>query len=101
MRIEEGRFEGNLDVGEAVTVTGSVSGDIRVLPTGRLQLDGGCDGRLIIEQGGTAVVCGSVRGDVHNKGTLELRGTVGGSVMSAQGHYSQMPEAEVGGTVKK
>lgn len=101
MRIEEGRYEGNLDVREPVTVTGSVTGDIRVLPTGRLQLDGSCGGRLIVEQGGSAVVCGSVRGDVHNKGTLDLRGKVGGSVMSTEGELSQASEAEVAGAVNK
>ncbi len=100
MRIEKGEFEGNLDVAEAVTVTGSVSGDIRVLPEGRLQLDGSCGGRLIVEEGGSAVVCGMVRGDVHNKGLLDLRGKVCGSVMSAEGRLTQAPQAEIAGTVK-
>src|SRR4051794_17473794 len=74
-----GDVQGPLEVKGAVKVQGTVHGGAVV--TGRLELDGTCQGPLEVRLDGQADVRGIVEGDVHARGgRLRLSGVVKGKL---------------------
>jgi len=100
MKTENGKIDGNHTVSEAFTLYGMVTGSIHVVRGGSLQLHGMCNGNLVVDQGGTAMVFGMVVSDIRNQGTIEVRGTVKGSVFTRGANFQKAPGAVILGTIE-
>ena len=100
MRTEHDKIEGDLIVSDLFNLHGMVTGSIVVEHSGVLNLYGMCCGSLLINPGGIAVIHGTVNRDIQNKGTVEVIGTVRGSVFSQGGHFEQSPNALIVGIIE-
>jgi hypothetical protein len=86
MIVEHGKIEGNLEVGDGFILHGMVTGTITVLDGGVLELHGTCGRDLILEEGATAFLRGTVSGDVRNRGgRLEVYGAIYGRLYKVAG----------------
>jgi cytoskeletal protein CcmA (bactofilin family) len=100
MKTTNDKIDGSLTITEAFSIHGMVTGAITVVQGGTLHLYGMCGGDLNVDSGGTAIICGMVVGNVRNKGTIEVQGTVAGSIYTRGAHYQQAPGAIVRGAVE-
>ncbi len=85
MRQLNGTHEGDLEVSEAITVTGIVAGNVIVLEGGSLILSGmaRC---VTVKPGGEAVLNGMVIEDVVNEGgALDVFGMIQGTLSQRAG----------------
>lgn len=86
MLTEYGKLEENIEVSTPFALHGMAVGDIIVLSGGLLELHGMCLKNVIVKSGGTARIYGMVTGDAQNLGgTLQVLGTVHGSVKTQSG----------------
>jgi hypothetical protein len=84
-----GDVQGPLEVKGAVTIDGTLHGGAVV--TGRLQLNGTCNGPIEIRLDGQAEVNAVVHGDVHARGgKLRFRGVLNGRQLNADGSFSAL-----------
>ena len=100
MSIECGKIEGPLEVRDDFQLDGMVTGDVVVADGGHFILRGMCCQNLIVLQGGTVELFGTVSGSVINRGGfLEVHGTIGGRLETVEGGDTYVDEnAQVGGT---
>lgn len=99
-KVENGKIEGDFLVQDDFTLNGMVTGTMTVAPGASLYLHGMCCRDLVISEGATAVVMGTVAGDLKNEGVVELRGVVQGSVFSRGAHFQSSPSAVVRGSIE-
>jgi hypothetical protein len=96
MRTERGTIEGDIRLTEEIAISGMVTGNISVLAGGVLHLSGMCVKNVHVLTGGFARLSGMVNGDVINEGgSLEVHGTVHGSVRTVNGQTVVSPGAIV------
>lgn len=100
MKVERNDINGDLLVEDLVAIYGTVTGTITVNAGGSLDLFGVCGADLIVETGGTAIIDGAIRGNLINRGTVDLRGVVDGDVRTEGGYLHQAPAAVVSGILQ-
>lgn len=100
MDIENGKLEGDYVVHGRLQLNGMVTGATTVSPNSHLHLAGTCCGDLVVQAGATAMLSGTVVGNLINLGVVELRGTVQGDVRSNGAHFQRTPGSVVNGTVE-
>ena len=98
MAIEQGKIDGDLQVSDSYVLQGMVTGNVFVLSGGHLTLQGMCGRDLVVNEGGVALVEGTVLGNVRNQGgTLQVSGVVSGQLISSHGQTQVVPGAVVNG----
>lgn len=97
--IENGKLEGDYVVQGRLQLNGMVTGTTTVSPNSHLHLIGMCCGDVIVQAGATAMLSGTIVGNLINYGVVELRGTVNGNVRSNGAHFQRAPSSVVHGTV--
>jgi cytoskeletal protein CcmA (bactofilin family) len=100
VRTENGKIEGDFLVQGELELNGMVTGTITVPSGASLHLHGICCADLVVMTGATAIVFGSVAGDLVNQGVVELRGVVNGNVATKGAHFQRSPSAVVHGSVE-
>lgn len=81
MNIESGKIDDDYEITEDLQLNGMITGCSSVKSGAVLQLDGIVGKDVIVEQGGTAIINGTVSGNVINRGgTIEIYGVVYGNV---------------------
>jgi hypothetical protein len=100
LQIENGKIEDNLIVNRQLTLNGMVTGQTTVAPGASFHLYGICCQDLIVSSGATAVIFGTVVGDLINEGVVELRGIIQGNVFSKGAKFLQSPSAIVNGAIE-
>jgi len=75
-----GKHDGDLAVTGHSVLRGMVTGTTTVTVGALLECYGTCCGDLVIDEGGRAVVYGTVGGNVINRGSFTLHGVVSGHV---------------------
>jgi hypothetical protein len=97
MRIERGKLDTPLVVGDELALDGMACAGVRVTSAGFLQLNGMVIGDVIVEPNGRAIVNGTVSGDVLNRGgDVQINGVVAGQVEGDADHTKIDPKAIVG-----
>lgn len=99
METKSGMIEGDYTVTGDLTLLGMVTGSITVVAGGRLYLRGTCANNLIVKLGGFAFVTGTVGNDVHNAGSVDVEGTVNGSVLSIGASFKKSSGAFIRGAL--
>lgn len=96
MRLVSGVVSDALSVSDEVRIDGMVTGNVSVLAGGVLHVYGMCVKDVLVGAGGSAKLMGLVNGNVINDGgTLEVAGTVHGSVTTLKGQTTVSPQAVV------
>ncbi len=99
MDIEAGTWAGDKVISAPFILLGTVTGTMLVVAGGQLDLRGTCGGPLILLAGAQATVQGTVEGVVVNyRGTLEVFGTVQGTIHRLAGSTTLHPGAIVQGS---
>lgn len=81
----------NKTVMESITLTddlelwGSVIGDVVVPSPYKMEVKGRVEGNVTVEKGATVFVDGSIVGDVHNAGRIEVYGILKGRIIDEGG----------------
>jgi hypothetical protein len=89
-----------LEIDDDFTLLGMVTGDIIVVANGNLQLDGTCGRNLILEEGSTVFLNGTVSGNVYNRGgELEVYGVIYGRLHKDAGQTIVDSDAVIRGGV--
>lgn len=100
MRTEYGFLAGDQHLTEDLAMYGTAAGTLTV-PAGRtLILYGLCSANVVVEPGATAAIYGTVMGNLLNRGTAELIGTVQGGVYSKEGRFHRAPTSAVVGVLE-
>ncbi len=100
MRAEHGKIEGTLRVTDGLDLHGMVTGTVSVAPGGRLALRGTVCRDLVLEEGSSVHLYGTVSGDVYNRGSeLLVYGSIGGTLHREGGTTVIDPDAAVAGPV--
>ncbi len=73
MRAERGKIEGNLRVADGLDLHGMVTRTVSVAPRRRLELRGTVCRDLVLEEGSSGHLYGTVSGDVYNRGRRAAR----------------------------
>ena len=98
---EGGKIEGDVDVNDYFTLTGVISGSVRVEQRGAFRLIGVVAGDLVVEPGGETELFGVVAGDAINTGgSLTVVGVVVGRLRAQAGHTRLDEKATVVGGVQ-
>lgn len=85
-------------VDRPVVIQDDVEGSLRVVAGGNLTLRAVCEGDLIVEQGGVAVITGIVSGNVLNLGgDLHFTGIIAGQLLRKGGRTVVAPKSVIGG----
>lgn len=98
--IQNGKIEGDYVVHGRLQISGMVTGTTTVAPNSHLHLTGMCCGDVVVQAGATAMLSGTIGGNLINHGVVELRGTVQGNVRSTGAHFQRAPSSVVHGTIE-
>jgi len=72
----------DLSIDEDSSILGQVSGKVTLSAGRNLQIHGSVVGNLVILSGAETFVHGIVNGDIYNRGTLFVYGSITGSIYS-------------------
>jgi len=101
MRTEYGSTAGPRTIADHLVVRGMITGDVVVERDGFLHLYGMVDGKLRVDEGGSAVVRGTVSKDVLNAGHLEVFGMIIGRLASTPTAETVIvPGAQINGVTR-
>lgn len=100
MRIEYGTIAGDQQLAEDLALYGVANGSLTVGAGRLLYLYGLCCADLIVEEGATATVLGTVAGNVINRGTVALHGLVQGNVQTKGAKFEKSPASVISGTLE-
>lgn len=90
-------IKGNQILEEDTCLRGIIVGSVEVRPNVYFEVHGTLNGKLMLQGGSRAKVCGTVNGDITNDGNLEIFGTVNGTVQTVSGETFIDPNAIVQG----
>ena len=100
VRAEHGKIEGNLRVTDSLDLHGIVTGTVSVAPGDRLESRGTFCRDLVLAEGSSVHLYGTVSGDVYNRaGELLVSGSVGGTLHGEGGTTVIDPDAAIVGPI--
>jgi cytoskeletal protein CcmA (bactofilin family) len=96
MRDFDGKFDGPFTVANDLRLRGMIAGDATVASGVTLELHGMVTGDLFVEDGATVFIRGTVSGSVTNRGRVEVKGRIGGSLHDVDSGQSVVdPDAQI------
>jgi cytoskeletal protein CcmA (bactofilin family) len=102
MHEERGQLSGNLKIGEAYTLWGSIAGNVTVIDGGKFYVRGAIYGNLIVEDGGRVHIFGNIQGDLTVKRGAKVihSGVLGGDAKNQGGRLYVERDSRIQGKIK-
>lgn len=100
MRVENRKMDGDMKIGDELTLNGSVSGTATVTTGGYLILNGVVGQDLVLEKDSKVELFGTVTGNIYNRGgELAIHGILEGALYKNAGTIVIYPESKIKGKI--